>query len=359
MRDGRNSCRASTRGESRAIAPLGCYPRAGRAADIVGAQSRGARSIDATFAAHRRALGIQGTALAVLYVFLWSSAFVPSRLLAMLGQPLWVLAVRFVAAGILQLCLALSLGRPWPRSLGSWASLAAFGLLANAGYLGLTYEALRHLSAGMGAIIASTNPLVLALVAPALLGEALTPRKLVGLLLGFAGVLMSMASRAGSPSARPVDVAVAFVGVLALVASTVVFKRLKIREDLVAANAIQLCTSALALLPLAWLVEGQPHLSLTAPLWGSLAYLVLVMSVGASFVWFWLLRNGEASRVSAFYFMTPIFGLGLGALLLRERVTWADGLGLAAVALGIILVQGGRGEKPLARQQVPPRQPVR
>jgi len=258
----------------------------------------------------------------------------------MLGQPLWVLAIRFSIAGVIQLGLTLILAKSWPRSRNSWLSLAAFGLLANAGYLSLTYEALQHLSAGMGAIIASTNPLVLALVAPALLGEPLTTRKLVGLVFGFSGVLMSMASRAGSPNARPLDIAMAFIAVLALVASTIVFKRLRINEDLVSANAIQLGSSALALVPLAWAIEGRPHLPLSAPLVWSLAYLILLLSIGASFVWFWLLRHGEASRVSAFYFLTPIFGLGLAALLLHERVTWVDGFALGLVALGISLVQG-------------------
>lgn len=292
----------------------------------------------------QRAHGAGGTALALLYVFLWASAFVPSRIVAMLGQPLWVLAVRFIAASAIQLGITLVLARPWPRSRASWASLAAYGLLANAGYLGLTYEALQHLSAGMGAIIASTNPLVLALVAPALLGEVLTARKLVGLLFGFSGVVISMAARAGTQSARPQDVAMGFAGVLAMVASTVVFKRLRIHEDLVAANAIQLGASALVLLPIAWAVEGTPHLPLTVSLVGSLAYLVLLLSVGGTFLWFWLLRHGEASRVSAFYFLTPIFGLGLGALLLHEQVTWKDGLGLVAVALGITLVQSRASE---------------
>jgi drug/metabolite transporter (DMT)-like permease len=297
----------------------------------------------------RRAHGPQGTALALVYVFLWSSAFVPSRIVAMLGQPLWVLAVRFSVAGAIQLGLALILAKSWPRSRSSWVSLAAFGLLANAGYLSLTYEALRHLSAGMGAIIASTNPLVLALIAPALLGEALTARKVMGLVFGFSGVLMSMASRAGSPNARPVDIAMAFVAVLALVASTIVFKRLRINEDLVAANAIQLGSSAVALVPLAWAIEGRPHLPLTAPLVWSLTYLILLLSIGASFVWFWLLRHGEASRVSAFYFLTPIFGLGLAAVLLHERVTWVDAVALAAVALGIALVQGQSDEARLRK----------
>ena len=75
--------------------------------------------------------------------------------------------------------------------------------------------------------------------------------------------------------------------------------------------------------------------------------LILVMSVGATFLWFWLLRHGEASRVSAFYFLTPIFGLALGALLLGEPVRPLDGLGLAAVAAGIVLVQIGPASKPV------------
>jgi len=293
-------------------------------------------------ASELRAHGRAGTALALLYVFLWASAFVPSRVLSRLGQPLWVLTIRFAIASALMAAVVVALRRPWPRTPGPWAQIAGYGLLANATYLGCTYEALRHLSSGMGAIIASTNPLLLALVAPALLDEPLTARKALGLLLGFGGVLVAMAARAGTQAARPVDVLLAFLGVVALVGSTLVFKRLRTPEDLLAANTIQLGAASIALLPVATLLEGAPHLVPTASFCLNLAYLILVLSLGASFVWFWLLRHGEASRVSAFYFLTPIFGLGLGALLLGETVRPLDGLGLAAVATGIVLVQAAR-----------------
>ncbi|HEY1418360.1 MAG TPA: DMT family transporter, partial [Myxococcaceae bacterium] len=134
-------------------------------------------------ASELRAHGRAGTALALLYVFLWASAFVPSRVLSRLGQPLWVLTIRFAIASVLMAAIVTALRRPWPRTPEAWMQIAAYGLLANASYLGCTYEALRHLSSGMGAIIASTNPLLLALVAPALLDEPLTPRKVIGLLL--------------------------------------------------------------------------------------------------------------------------------------------------------------------------------
>jgi probable blue pigment (indigoidine) exporter len=289
-----------------------------------------------------RAHGRAGTALALLYVFLWASAFVPSRVLSRLGQPLWVLTIRFAIASALMAAIVVVLRRPWPGTPRAWAQIAGYGLLANATYLGCTYEALRHLSSGMGAIIASTNPLLLALVAPAFLDEPLTPRKVAGLLLGFGGVLVAMAARAGTQAARPVDVLLAFLGVVALVGSTLVFKRLRTPEDLLAANTLQLAAASVALLPVAMLLEGAPHLVPTASFCLSLGYLVLVLSLGASFLWFWLLRHGEASRVSAFYFLTPIFGLGLGAALLGESLRPLDGLGLVAVAAGIVLVQSGR-----------------
>ena len=70
----------------------------------------------------------------------------------------------------------------------------------------------------------------------------------------------------------------------------------------------------------------------------SFLYLVFVISIAASLLWFWLLACGEASVVSAYFFLTPIFGIGLAALLLGEPFGARDGLGLGAVAAGIFLI---------------------
>ncbi|MGH7707609.1 MAG: DMT family transporter, partial [Vulcanimicrobiaceae bacterium] len=130
-----------------------------------------------------------GVAVAIAYIFLWASAYVPSKIAAIESPALWFLAARFLAAGLILAGVAAALGKPLPRSPRAWLEIAFLGLFANALYLGCTYTALHRLSAGVGAIIASTNPLVLALVAPKLLGEALTTRKVIGLALGFGGVV--------------------------------------------------------------------------------------------------------------------------------------------------------------------------
>jgi len=281
-----------------------------------------------------------GVAAALFYIFLWASAFVPSKIGVLGSSPLWFLVVRFAVSGLIALGFALAVGARPPRGRREWTALIVLGILANAVYLG-TYEALRHLASGVGAIVASTNPLALALVAPWLLREPLTRGKVAGMLLGFGGVVAIMAVRTGTGSADPSDVALAFAGVLGSVASTIVFKRWCGELDLRIVVPVQLLASGLVLLPLAMLSEGAPHANWTWQLVVSFWYVVLVMSFGASVLWFWLLTHGEASRVTAYYFLTPAFGLALAALLLHEPVGWRDLGGLVAIALGIALVQRG------------------
>ena len=80
--------------------------------------------------------------LAVFYVVLWASAYVPSKIGATAVPPLWFLVARFLAAGVLIGIVSLVLKRRFPASKKQWLVFAALGVLANAAYLGLTYTAL-------------------------------------------------------------------------------------------------------------------------------------------------------------------------------------------------------------------------
>src|SRR5256885_15238260 len=97
--------------------------------------------------ASRDALGV---AAAIVYVFLWASAFVPSRILARGAPPLTVLSLRFLFAGGLLLVGARAARIAIPRDALSWIQVFLLGLGGNAIYLGFNYEALRRASAGMG-----------------------------------------------------------------------------------------------------------------------------------------------------------------------------------------------------------------
>lgn len=285
-------------------------------------------------------------ALAWIYVILWASGFIPSRLLLQEMPPLWALVFRLAAAGLILLGIARALGLPLPRGRSEWQAVVLIGLLTNVVYLALVYTALRHLSAGMAAIIASTNPLFLAICAPFFLREPPTIRKTLGMIVGFSGVGIVMGSRIHASSERPVDLLLAIASVLGLVGSAVVFKRARFApRALVGVTAAQLIAGVIVLIPLAVAVEGPPSFQLTAVAWVSMFYLVFVMSIGASLLWFWLLTHGEATRVSALYFLVPVVGLGLAHVILSERLSIADAVGALIVAVGIALVNLIPGRK--------------
>ncbi len=278
------------------------------------------------------------TAAAIFFVALWGSAFVPSKIGVLESSPLWFLVARFAVSGVLALAIALASGARFPTDRRAWLAVVLLGVLTNAIYLGCNYEALRHLAAGVGAVVSSTNPLLLALAAPYFLREPLTRRKVFGLALGFAGVVAIMLGRMGTGTAEPRDVALALIGTLGSVSSTIVFKRLLVQLDLRMTTALQLFAACIAVLPFAIVLDGAPHATWGAPLVLSFAYVVIVMSVGGSLLWFWLLEQGEASRVTAFYFLSPVFGLAIAAAF-GEALTFRDLGGLIAIAIGIAVVQ--------------------
>jgi drug/metabolite transporter (DMT)-like permease len=279
------------------------------------------------------------TALAVLFSLLWSSAFAVVKLGLRDAPPLFLMASRFLVAGAALLAFALVRRRPLPAAR-EWPLIVLLGALNYSVYLGLTAMGLRHLSAGMGAVLASLNPLLLAIVAPWVLGERLTPVKALGLLTGFVSVTWVMWSRLGDDN-RPDGIALVAAAIVCLVTATLIFKRSETRRDLVVFNGAQLFAAGVLLIvpSLVWEPVGDMHV--TGRFLVAWIYLIVAVSWAGMGIWFWLLSHGDATRASAYFFLNPIFGLFIGALLLGEPLGATDFLGTVAVAVGIYLVQRG------------------
>ena len=125
-----------------------------------------------------------------LFCLLWSFAFVTGKIGVTDCPPLIMLTARFSLAGILILGITALRGEAW--SSLTWRDAAIFAILGvanNALYLGLGYTGLQTVSAGVGGLIVSANPVFTAVLAAVFLGEALTWRKVIGLLLGIAGLV--------------------------------------------------------------------------------------------------------------------------------------------------------------------------
>lgn len=271
----------------------------------------------------------------IAFSVIWSSAFVAGRIGLDHAAPLTLLAIRFLAAGLLFAFLARSSGRSLRLPTMAGRALLA-GLLCNAAYLGLAYWGLQGVPTALTAVLVSACPLLTLLLAAALEGERLTPLRLAGILLGMGGVLWITRHRLTVEQLEPLYLAAIGAGTLALALGTVLSKKVAAGQDLIAVVTLQFMASGLVLLPLAWGLEGF-RLEAHPALWGSLAYSVAV-SLASTLLMLWLLRHGQASSASSFHFLNPFFGTLFAVTLLGETMYADDLLGVLPIALGIALV---------------------
>lgn len=287
--------------------------------------------------------GTAGTALAAwgpiaAFCVLWSSAFAAAKFALADCPPLLFLVARFLLAGLALLAVARAVG-PW--RLPAWRELAGLvllGALNNALYLGLSWSGMTTVSSAFAAVLISTNPLLIGVLAGPVLGERLSARRVLGLCLGLAGVAVVLRSRLYG--AMPEDAhGVLLTGgaLVALVAGTLLYKRLRPATGLWMSTGVQAMAGAAVLLPFALWRESLADVQWTPGLLGSMAYMVAAVSVGGYYLWFRILGRASATSASALHFLMPPLGLLFGWALLGEAVSWHDLLGIVPIALGIWL----------------------
>jgi drug/metabolite transporter (DMT)-like permease len=273
-----------------------------------------------------------------MFCILWSSAYSVAKLAIADCPPLILLAVRFLAAGVLMLALARVQGARWTLSRRDVALFAALGVANQALFLGLGYIGLRDISSGLSALIVSANPVVTAVLAVLLLGERMTWGKSLGLLLGIGGVAFIVGSRISAGSDHLQGILLTIAALLSLAGGTILFKRFAPKDGLWIGNGVQSLAAGVASLPFALTFESVGDVVPTWRLLAAFAYLVLLVSVFAYLLWFQILTVSGATAASSYYFLMPPLGMLFGWLLLGERMATSDLLGIVPVVLGIYLV---------------------
>lgn len=251
------------------------------------------------------------------------------------------------------------------RSLGAlallvlWAQVRGIPLFKRDGTLGvgiaagamfgaefaLIYWALVYTDVARGLIILYTTPFFVALGAHFFVpGERIHQRQVAGLFAAFMGVVIAFSDGLTLPSWRALIGDTMMLGAAALWgATTVLVKASKLaRIEPAKTLAYQLAVSGVVLAPVALLLGERGIFDPTPLVLGSLAFQIAVVASASYLVWFALIRIYPASTLSAFTFLTPLFALVSGAVLLGERVSAALVVSLALVAVGIWLVNRPR-----------------
>lgn len=272
-----------------------------------------------------------------VFVLLWSSGFIGAKLGLHDAEPLTYLALRML--GVLALLsVIIVLTRPkWPNSRGV-AHSAATGLMVHGLYLGGVFVAISNgLPAGLAALFASLQPLLTSTIANRWLGERVVARQWLGLVLGLVGVYLVLHDKTGSGGATPFAWMAVTVAVIGITIGTLYQKRFGGGIDWRPALLIQYAAAGVLFAIGAFGWETR-MVHWTGEFIFALTWLIVVLSLGAVWLYYFMIRRAAATRVVSLFYLTPPVTALMAFALFGEKLSSLALAGMAVCVTGVFLV---------------------
>lgn len=286
----------------------------------------------------RDAIDAAAVAIMIGLTFSWGLNGVAAKLANAGYNPILLTVLRSALGGALVLLWCRWRKVPlFARDGTLWAGIAA-GMLFGGEFV-LIFLALDFTTVARSTLMINTMPFWVLLGAHFLLGEHMSARKVVGLVLAFAGVALVFSDKLSlpDPAALKGDIMSLGAGIL-WAATTLVIKRSRLAHASAEKVLLyQLVVSAVVVLPL--LLFAGPLLRAPSALsTGALLFQAVYIVAFTYVVWFWLMRRYPAAGLSSFAFLTPAFGVLCGGILLGEPLSLRIFLALGLIAAGLVIV---------------------
>ena len=274
----------------------------------------------------------------LLFVLLWSTGFIGAKYGLPHAEPLSFLLVRYLLVLSLMTLIALATRAPWPKDGRQWFHIGVAGLLVHAVYLGGVFVAIsKGLPAGVTSLVVGIQPLLTAVGAGWLLNETVLKRQWAGLVLGFVGVAMVVSGKLGSGFGLAA-LWPALAALAGITAGTLYQKRFCPHFDWRTGAIAQFLPTAVA----TGLVVGLSdnfRVDWVPDFVFALAWLVLVLSVGAISLLNWLIRHGSAVNLASLFYLVPPCTALIAWFLFDERLAGMALVGMALAVWGVYLAR--------------------
>jgi drug/metabolite transporter (DMT)-like permease len=288
----------------------------------------------------------------MLFVLLWSTGFIGARFGLPYIEPMTFLAVRMAFVVLIMSTIALvaqirGLAR-WPHGSEIGHSLVASALVHGL-YLGGVFIAISQgVPAGISALIPGLQPILTSTIANRFMGETVTRLQWLGLVLGLIGVALVLHDRALVDAGSAVGWIASFGSLFGITLGTLYQKRYCGRIDWRTGNTVQYA-GALALFGLAAFVFETRTIHWSFELVFAMAWLVLVLSIAAIGLMYWLIRRSAATGFASLFYLVPVVTALLAFMLFGEKLDALSVAGMVVCAAGVVLVNRGvGGVKPVA-----------
>lgn len=285
--------------------------------------------------------------------FLWGTAMVAMKGVIADTTPLFMAAVRLLPAGVLILITATIMGKPQPKGWLAWLWIILFALVDGVLFQGFLAEGLVRTSAGLGSVMIDSQPLAVALLSLWLFQEHIGLWGWLGLGLGVIGISLiglphELIFQFFDPNVNASignwqDVLssgewLMLLAALSMAVGTVMIRFVCRYADPVMATGWHMILAGLPLWGISSVVESHQWQNLTISEWMALGYATVFGSAIAYGLFFYFASSGSLTSLSSLTFLTPVFALLFGNLILSEVLTPLQWVGVGLTLISIYLI---------------------
>lgn len=283
--------------------------------------------------------------IGIIFAILWSSASAATKFGLQSAQPFVIAVSRFFLASFLMLGVSHGIFRKRLPVGKEWKQLIIYGLLNISIYLGLYVLAMQKIAAGIGSLGTATNPVMISFISTLFLGQKMTVKNIVSLLLCMAGVFVAAYPLLENSYASTDGILILLASMLSYSVGAIYYARQKWNDlNTLTINGWQTLLGGIFLLPVLLFTYHHEQNNWDYRLIGSVVWLALPVSIGAVQCWLWLLTVNPL-KASYWLFLCPVFGFIIASITLHEPLGIYTLMGVMMVVAGLYIIQQQRTVK--------------
>ena len=286
---------------------------------------------------HPEHLKIADSLKMILVALLWALCFPLIKVGLQSGTPPILFGALRALLAAFGLCI---LARVRKESISRikehWFLLLIVGVTAFFGFAGMFLGG-SSINPGLATVIGNSNPIMASILSAIFLSEILTRTKIMGLIFGFAGVILISVPAFSGGAISLAGISFVLLGALSAGAGSVLLKKVSNSDFPILTLVVQFSFAAIFLFIVSFVIEGVPAIKLNFSFSLSLTILALGTTALADVLWIDLLKRNSLSKLSIYMFLTPAFSILLAVIFFREKFGLWESLGIIMILFGVLL----------------------
>ena len=272
----------------------------------------------------------------LLFVILWSSAFITTKPIIDNSDPFSALAFRFFFVAVGFFLIAIYLKQTLIIKRKYFFETFISGVLFHGFYLGGVFFSISiGMPTSIAALIVTLQPILTNACSGPLLGEKITIKQWVGVLLGFIGAITVLGLDVGSDIPL-IGLIATLVSLIAITISTIWQKKLSNNLSLPVSNFYQ-AIGGLLFHSIIVFIFSKPYIDFTKTFLIAMSHQIFLVSFGAFTILMYLIKKNSASKTVSVFFLIPPTSALMAWLFLNEKLTSLDLIGFLITSIGVYL----------------------